>query len=274
MEQSNETTASHQNLLQSMTFTSVTAKCDCDECCNEGGPKRRRPQIPQAIEVAIQSYKRQQRAEVLVKRTQARALISRSALLKDLAVWELTLPSLAEPLIEYGNPLVYRIIWIRRLHKSLSLKQIGCGILGSKNEEQGRQRLNWTENDVVVVSCKDQKAIGYIVEPVHERVESSDERNYETPPGPAVLYVAKIPSELCTDDDDYDCNDNDIAGNETSLIPTTGTGIAQDSLEIIRGICGRVVQSWKKNEGGGNSLGLSPSEQSMFRESITALLKG
>ena len=272
MDQSNETTGSHQKLLESMTFTSVTAKCDCDECCNDGGPKRKRSQIPHAIDVAIQSYKRQQRAEVLVKRTQARALISRSALLKDLAVWELTMPSLAEPLIEYGNPLVYRIIWIRRLHKSLALMQIGCGIVGSKTEEQGRRRLDWTENDVVVVSCKDQKAIGYIVEPVHERFESSNTRNCETPPGPAVLYVAKIPSELCTDDDDYVCIDNDIAGNETSLIPNSGTSL--ESLEIIRRICSRVVKSQKKNQVGGNSVGLSSSEQRMFRESITALLKG
>jgi hypothetical protein len=250
--------------IKSMTFTSVIARCDCDECCVEGGIKRSLPQIPQAIGLAVQNYKRTKRAEVLVKRSQARTLIGRSTLLKDLAVWELTIPSLAEPLIEYGNPLVYRIIWVRRLHKNLLLKRIGCGIIGSKNEEHGRQQLDWMENDVIVVSSKDQKAVGYIVEPAKLDDDIIDVK--DAPPGPVVLYVAKIPSELLVYDDD-----NETHFDDNSL--TTNASSPSSPFEMIRRICSRAIRSWSDSKDKENSIRLDPSDQTLFRETITAMIK-
>lgn len=265
----------NSKFLKSMTFTSVTAKCDCDECCNEGGIKRGyiSTQIPQAINAALQSYKRNKRSEEFVKRSQLRSLIGRSHGLKDLAVWELTMPSLAEPLIEYGNPLVYRIIWINRLHKRLLIKQIGCGIIGSHNEEQGRQKLDWIENDVVVVSSKDQKAIGYVVEPVllddAAINDAADKNSSDTPPGPAVLYVAKIPSDLLLDDESNRIND-DVSFNDVGLISHNGN--FSIIFEIIRILCSRAVQSLN-NKHGGSSFRLDEQDQILFRKSITAMLK-
>jgi hypothetical protein len=264
----------NSKFLKSMTFTSVTAKCDCDECCNEGGIKRGyiSTQIPQAINTAIQIYKRAKRSDELVKRSQVRSLIGRSHGLKDLAVWELTIPSLAEPLIEYGNPLVYRIIWINRLHKSLLIKQIGCGIIGSHTEEQRRQKLDWIENDVVVVSSNDQKAIGYVVEPVllNDAInDAADENSCDTPPGPAVFYVAKVPSELLRDDESNRIND-EILFNDNGLILHTGN--SSMLFEIIRRICSRAVQALN-NKNGGNSIRLDEQDQILFRKSITAMVK-
>ena len=259
--------------VNSMTFTSVSAKCDCDECCNNGSMKRSDAQIPQAINAAIQTYKRTKRAEVLVKRSQVRTLIGRSAELKDLAVWEFTMPSLAEPLIEYGNPLVYRVIWIKRLHKSLLLKQIGSGIIGSNSEEEGRRQLDWIENDVVVVSSKDQKAVGYVVEPI-QLDNAIDGANNENScfdlPGPAVLYVAKIPSEVLLYEDNNHVNDDALL-NDDAFISNDNT--ISISFEVIRRICSRAVQAWSTNKIDGNYIRLDRQEQILFRKSITSMLK-
>ena len=261
-------TKENLKFLKSMTFTSVTAKCDCDECCDVDGIKKGNSPLPQAIDAAIQSYKRTKRAEVLVKRSQVRTLIGRSTVLKDLAVWDLTMPSLAEPLIEFGNPLVYRIIWISRLHKSLLVKRIGCGIIGSNAEEQGREELDWIENDVVVVSSKDQKAIGYVVEPAQlddAIIDTEAKSNSATLPGPAVFYIAKIPSNLFI-------NDNNNHVEDEALLSDAGNNFSS-SFEIIRRICSIAVQSLNNDKISANSIRLGQQDQILFRKSIAAILK-
>lgn len=258
------------NFLESMTFTSMTAECNCDECCNASvSRKRGNAPIPQSILNAIQSYKRTKLGEVLVKRSQVRTLIGRSTLLKNLAVWELTMPSLAEPLIEHGNPLVYRIIWINRLHKSLIVKQVGCGIIGSNTEEESRQKLDWVENDIIVASNNNRKAIGYVVEPAPLDVvtnNSEDKSSSALHSDLAVLYIAKIPSDLLVDDDECHCR------NDEDLSTSIGNNNVSMPYEMIRRICRRAIQSLNNDNVSGSSIRLDQQDQILFRKSIAMML--
>lgn len=167
--------------LQSMTFADKKRQrhlgaCDCDECgVSPGGFV-----IPNEIKDAIDRFKRTKSS---LKRTQERQLVRQEAVqIGDqtvmFSIWQWTLPSEAEPLLEFGNN--HRIVCVQRLGGLL--QHIGTGIVGSSSEEEGRYSLeSWNAGSAHILASRQGKAVGW----VHE---SSTERT-----GPAVLYMIKVP---------------------------------------------------------------------------------
>lgn len=163
--------------LASMTFANTTTSefpsfCEgCDEC--EAGSS-----VPHSIQAAIRRYKQQKLASLPVKRTQSRSLLRRGT---AVVVWEFLLPAAADPLVEFGNPTVYRLVWIRHLPDKDSVHSIGSGVIGSSHEEKNRERMDWVKDDVIFLPpCE--KAIGWAV----KREDDS------TPEGPATFVISKV----------------------------------------------------------------------------------
>ncbi|GAX25218.1 hypothetical protein FisN_5Lh301 [Fistulifera solaris] len=150
--------------------------CDCDEC----GVKPGGFVLPNEIKEAIDRFKR---IKGSLKRTQERQLVRQEAVKIGeetvmFSIWQWTLPSEAEPLLEFGNN--HRIICVERLGGKL--QHIGTGIVGSSSEEDGRHILeSWTAGSAHVLASRQGKAVGW----VHE--------NDNETTGPAVLYMVKIP---------------------------------------------------------------------------------
>ena len=124
--------------------------------------------------------------------------------------------------------------------------------------------LDWMENDVVLVSSKDQKAVGYVVEPAN-KLDSEGENATDAPPGPVVLYIAKIPSELLL----FNEEDESFLNEDHDTLMSNASG---EPLEMIRRICSRAVQSWNKGKDMEHSIRCDPSDQILFRKSVTAML--
>lgn len=168
------------SFLQSMTFAGKRQRhlgaCDCDECgVTPGGFV-----LPNEIKEAIDRFKR---TKSTLKRTQERQLVRQEAVKIGeesamFSIWKWTLPSEAEPLLEFGNN--HRIVCVQRLGGIL--QHIGTGIVGSSSEEDGRFLLeSWTVGSSHVLASRQGKAVGW----VHE--------NENETTGPAVLYMIKIP---------------------------------------------------------------------------------
>lgn len=169
------------SFLQSMTFAAGKrqrhlGECDCDECeVTPGGFV-----IPNAIKEAIDRFKR---TKSTLKRTQERQLVRQEAVKIGeesvmFSIWQWTLPSEAEPLLEFGNN--HRIVCIQRLGGTL--QHIGTGIVGSSSEEAGRYSLEtWTVGSAHVLASRQGKAVGWVN-------ESSNQ-----PTSPTVLYMIKVP---------------------------------------------------------------------------------
>ncbi|GAX16924.1 hypothetical protein FisN_5Hh301 [Fistulifera solaris] len=166
--------------LQSMTFARKRDRhfgaCDCDECgVTPGGFV-----LPNEIKEAIDRFKR---TKGTLKRTQERQLVRQEAVKIGeetvmFSIWQWTLPSEAEPLLEFGNN--HRIICVQRLGRKL--QHIGTGIVGSSSEEDGRYTLeSWAAGSAHVLASRQGKAVGWVHENDNETMV------------PAVLYMIKIP---------------------------------------------------------------------------------
>ena len=166
--------------LQTMTFAEKRQRqndCDCDECgVTPGGGFV----IPNEIKKAIDRFKRTQKT---LKRTQERQLVRQEAVKIGeetvmFSIYEWTLPSDSEPLLEFGNN--HRIVCVQRLGGKL--QHIGTGIVGSSSEEDGRYSLDsWTVGSAHVLASRQGKAVGWVHENDNEKT------------GPAVLYMIKVP---------------------------------------------------------------------------------
>jgi hypothetical protein len=203
--------------LKTMTFAQAfrcIPSCDCDEC-GVGGS---RSDVPEPIRRAVRQHNRWRK----LKRSQLRELVHRG---RHVVLWRWTLPMNAEPLIEYGNPNVHRLIWVKRLaasgtNSTSTLKCIGSGVVGSASEEQSRISVPWTQGSVVHVKSHARKAVGWVSSSpactndaspddastaVVATKDGSSDRGTDavaTNANPIVLYIAKVSiSEGSTDED-------------------------------------------------------------------------
>jgi hypothetical protein len=190
--------------------------CDCDECGLMLNT------LPATIREAVHEYKRQKLETGPLKRTQDRSLIRRSPSDSKFAVWQWTLPLNAEPLLEFGNPTIQRLVWIKRLPSSSVLRSIGTGIVGSSYEEKGRVTLDWKEGDVLLVPASGEKALGWI----HNRAGSVTEE----PQGHAVLFVVKVPVQREEDT-------GHVEGRNASKDEKNNDGDAPSWMEIVTEVC-------------------------------------
>jgi hypothetical protein len=183
--------------MESMTFASGELgrkQCDCDEC----------GAIPFDVWEEVRKSKRIRVETGPLKRTQDRKLIQRDQ--GGIAVWNLVMPLDAEPLIEFGTS--HRLVWVKRLPESSSLKAVGKGIIGSSHEEQNRISLPWREGNVYLVQSSG-TAVGW----VHTARQTCQDDSVETtgdtdstsaadqtpetiyPRGLATFIIVKIPPE-------------------------------------------------------------------------------
>lgn len=240
--------------LATMTFaasdSALAARCDCDECGVDSS-------LPESIRVAVREHKRIKRGTGLIKRTQVRVLVHRQG---DVAVWQLTMPSKAEPLLEFGNPSVHRLVWAQRLLRGSIVKSIGSGIIGSRNEELGRIILDWVEGDVYLVTSNEGKAVGWYV----EAATSHDAEATNT--GPVVLYVAKVPGELL---DKQESSPLDTTRNEES-------NKRRRTMDSIQLICARAVFARENSHRAGDSqltaCKIETTDAALFRCMVSSLL--
>lgn len=161
--------------LQAMTFTQgrrFLPSCDCDEC----GVQKQNV-IPAPIRSAVAYHNRKRR----LKRTQLRELVYRG---KDVVLWKWTMPCASEPLIEYGNPNMHRLIWVHRLSSNMVLKSIGSGVIGSAAEEKTRETMPWVQGGVIHLKCQAAKAVGWIA--ANNKADESQDVS------PIVLCIAKV----------------------------------------------------------------------------------
>lgn len=149
----------HDPFLSSMTFAAsggtgaARGGCECDDCGPGGGLF-----TPQAIIDAIRKHKRQRHEYQPMKRTQQRELVQRHG---PISVYKLTMPLDADPLVEFGT--AHRLIWIQSLSDTSTLKTIGKGIVGSQDEEGGRQELTlWKQGGVYLVPSNGGKAVAWL----------------------------------------------------------------------------------------------------------------
>jgi hypothetical protein len=262
------------SFMESMKFINVQPICHCDECCSDNNTKRKAVQIPETIRQALHNHKRMKHTEMPVKRSQVRTLVGRHRFgvgSEDIEIWEWTMPPLAEPIAEFGNPMIYRIIWIKRLHDRLDIKLIGSGIVGSKSEEQRRKQLDWREDDVILTISEGQKAVGYVVEPnKNVTVDGEDALNLATLTGPAILYVAKIPAELVQNDALLSIRDDKKLLDSKSMKVDTNSRVI--FFEIMRRICSRTVLAASNDpELKQNVFPMDRDDQNLFRRSVAML---
>jgi hypothetical protein len=214
--------------VESMTFAkrqrrpgTTSNGCDCDECGSSRSPLSSSAMIPPSIRLAIQQHKRIKRETTqggggggsLMTRTQVRTLVRRwnctmesSSSVCTVALWQWFLPCGAEPLTEFGNASVHRLIWVARLPPHTLVSHVGPnGIIGSQMEEQGRIVMNdWHQGGVyyLMPSSVPGRAVGWVASPIHSDSVSPDsatEATLSLPQqqqvdggGPVVLYIAKI----------------------------------------------------------------------------------
>jgi hypothetical protein len=247
---------SDSHFVDLMTFTSVKPTCDCDECCIVSVRSSAHPsQVPETFYSVLKGYKRRKLAEMPLRRSQVRTLLGRSGS-DSVAVWQWIMPLSAEPLVEFGNPLIHRIIWIQRLHRRLILKHIGTGILGSREEEQGRKQLDWIEDDIILVSGEGTRSTGYVVENVGDEYRPDADEVV----GPAVLYVAKV--QLQTES----------IANRVESQDDAGARSAQAPFDVIRSVCIRSILSRSDIEDEQNAFKIDDTNKQLFRQIILNLV--
>jgi len=231
------------SFVASMTFASagrdLLPNCDCDECGTGGSF------VPETIRAAIREHKRQKllassspsssqgainnSSSSGLRRTQNRALVRRCSA-TAVAVWEWTLPLSAEPLLEFGNASVDRLLWVKRLPQrvststttssiatSIAIQSIGTGIVGSSHEEKARLTLDWKEGDVLLVPSNQGKAVGWVVKEIEMEIRNttgSTETATTAYGGPAVFIIVKVPHAILLDHSKQQnttatCNDDD-----------------------------------------------------------------
>jgi hypothetical protein len=221
--------------VESMTFAKRMrrpaaggAGCECDECGFTNSANTLPSLIiPPPIRLAIQQHKRIKRETQGLTRTQVRTLVRRwnhaTAMCTadstntatescTVALWQWFLPcGAAEPLTEFGNADVYRLIWVSQLPKNVQLSHIGpTGIVGSQAEEQGRVVLHWRQGSVYLVPSVPGRAVGWVATPIQSESASQKDKTMTEPPlqspssqqqqlvdgggsgGPVVLYIVKI----------------------------------------------------------------------------------
>jgi hypothetical protein len=269
---------SSSSFMESMTFTSVQPTCDCDECCSGTGSSIVSANLPETIRLAVKEHKRRKLSQAPLKRSQVRTLIGRRRYGdENIAVWNWAMPPSAEPFVEFGNPLMYRIVWIRRLHPRSIIKQIGTGVLGSRSEEQGRVKLDWMEDDVILISNEGKKSIGYIVETLPDSVDDGDHTKPTVTKrvGPAELYIAKVPLAVMSE-----CTKSNSVDDDSKSIDDNGRNFNHSNpaspYDIIRRICIRTIQSNSPTSQGANTMNVFPIENTdkqLFRQSILSLIQ-
>ena len=124
-----------------------------------------------------------------IKRSQARMLVNREP--NGVSVYSWILPHLAEPFVEFGSS--HRIVWVAHLPSEGAVFSIGTGIIGSRDEEKSRTRMDWKDGGLYLVPSNGGKAIGFIY-----RASNSSEQGSRH----AELKIAKIPQEMLTDGDE------------------------------------------------------------------------
>ena len=162
------------------------------------------------------------------------------------------------------------------------MKTIGKGIVGSQDEEQGRQDLtSWKQGDVYLVPSNGGKAVAWIHSKLSPSTgnDSGNEENASSNPtspsatknnppvatssgGHAIVYVCKIPQESL-DNTQKEVSDN----NNDDDIP--------DWRRLVHSICHKGLASFE-NENTGKENGLryqKVSEESSvrLREAIATL---
>lgn len=190
--------------LTSMTFTTgVQRDCDCDECgmcvgleaqggaANVGAPAK--PSgggggVPPDVAAYIREHKRAKLAAGAVARRQERVLVARAGG-GGASVYRLTMPPGAEPLIEFGNS--HRIVVVDRLSSSSRVKSIGKGIVGSSDEEKGRETVHWEEGKAYLVPSNGGRALGW----TNETVEKKDGAGKSVSGSNMVLFMVKVTPE-------------------------------------------------------------------------------
>jgi hypothetical protein len=258
--------SSSSRFVDLMTFTSVKPNCDCDQCCIGSARNTQPSQIPDSFRSALREYKRQKLTQMPLRRSQLRTLLGRSFGCDPVAVWQWTMPPHADPLVEFGNHLIHRIIWIQRLHCRLILKHVGTGILGSREEEEGRKQLDWVEDDFILVSSEGTKSIGYIVENVGDSSNAIDcdksAPDVDEIVGPAVLYVAKVQLRAPVESiiDHVESRDEEPA---SSTAPP---------FEVIRNVCVRSLHSRSDFVGEQNSFKIDCTNKELVRQAILSLV--
>ena len=144
--------------MASMTFSHGVARdCDCDECG-----------LPPSIAEAVRKHKRAKLMSVVEITHQERHLIAREG---GLSIWRLKLPLNSEPMIEYGNS--HRIVLVQHLPKTLGVKSIGAGIVGSAAEEKARIPVGWKAGGGYVIPSNGGKAVGWVCTTKDDQDESS-----------------------------------------------------------------------------------------------------
>jgi hypothetical protein len=245
--------------VESMTFAKRMrrpaggAGCECDECGFTNSATLPSLIIPPPIRLAIQQHKRIKRETQGLTRTQVRTLVRRwnHATAKctadsintatescTVALWQWFLPcGAAEPLTEFGNADVYRLIWVSQLPKNVQLSHIGpTGIVGSQAEEQGRVVLHWRQGSVYLVPSVPGRAVGWVATPIQSESASQKamtEPPWQSPPsqqqqlvdgvggsgsgGPVVLYIAKIAVQQQDKDESVTKVDEATNNDDSSL---------------------------------------------------------
>ena len=260
---------SSSEFVETMTFTSVQPSCDCDECCRIDVRSTKLSQLPKYFRSALKEYKRQKLTEMPMKRSQLRELLGRSIGTENVAVWQWTMPPSAEPLVEFVNPLIHRLVWIQRLNRRSILKHVGSGILGSLAEEKERKQLNWFEDDVILVSSDELKSIGYIVENVvfSSSTSKCDDNKLDATEivGPCVMFVAKVYLEQVTDWDKFVDENWSDGDNNSSTSP----------FERIRRLAIRSIRSRNAiAQAGYSQIGtkIDNTDKELFRQIILGMV--
>jgi hypothetical protein len=216
----------HTGFLASMTFASqvpIAGSCDCEEC---GSASMRESSVPPPIVVALQSFKRQRP----LQRKQIRQLLKRQ---DDISVWEWALPLQAEPILEFGSS--HRFIFVKRLPGIL--KTIGpVGIVGSQQEEESRQKLNWKQGDIILVPSGNDQAVGY----VHSENRTISIEATDRSAMYATLIICKIPH----------CANEMVAveGEENGVLPCWHVRLRSLCRDVLRGMTGVESSSYKLDD--------------------------
>jgi hypothetical protein len=269
---------SASSFVDSMTFTLLQRNCGCDECCRGGVSITEPLQVPETFRSALTEYKRRKLTEMPIRRSQLRTLIGRNCGNDGVAVWHWIIPPHAEPLVEFGNSLIHRLVWIQRLHRRSIVKHIGVGIFGSLAEEQGRKELDWVEDDVILIPSEGRKSTGYIVDDLDghtsTRGDGDNEPDANEVVGPAGFYIAKVQLESVTDRFETHGRDEDTRRmNENGRDDIHGS--SSSPFDTIRRICIRSLRASRNISGPSderNSFKIDGADKELFRQVVLSLI--
>lgn len=282
----------NDTFLASMTFASSTERSiqhqrqycdDCDECnwngttsSSGGGGALYPSNIPESIRVAINEYQR----TIPIRRYQHRTMLQRCACIavncscNNMTVWQLVLPvQAAEPLIEFGNASIYRIVWVQRLRRDKQIRTIGTGIVGSRNEENSRVSLSWNHDDVRLLSSNDGNAVGWVVDETNNNKTNNHTNSIES--GPTIFIIVKIPKAIWnrTIDTDKLCGstNQEEASSQLSSCPEWSRTIASICIGALQGQK-KIDVSTNNAIDGCDGIQLSNDDADLFRETVRPFL--